>query len=360
MLASAKIECEGIPLQNLWLLMLYASDFRYQAYQLSGVEELDEHLADLVGDVLCNQVLRRLRRRLSYGYRHNKAELNRIRGRIDLLETNTKLLLLKGKVACRFEELSINIPRNQYIASALNKCLMLAKNQALKYTARKLLNEFSILGVQAMQHCVYHPADDQFSRHEAEDKKLIATAELMHQLALINESVGGKWLPAPYKQTYWVRRLFEKAVGGFYSVHLDKNWSVKQGKKLNWQIEQMTSNVASLLPGMEVDIFLENKDLSRRLIIDTKFTAITKENRFGSETLKSPYIYQIFAYLRSQEHCSDLLSLSSEGMLLHPSMGETFRETVVIQGHKLHFNTVDLSQPAKVIRSELLSLIQGQ
>ncbi len=351
-------ECEGIPLKNLWLLMLYASDFRYQAHQYSAVESLDEHLADLVGDVLCSQVRLRLKRRLSYGYRHNEAELNRVRGRIDVLETTTKLLLLKGKVACRFEELSINTPRNQYIASALSKCILLVKNQALKYTARKLLSELTSLGVQASHYCSYRPTDDQFSRHESDDKKLIATAELMHKLALINESVGGKWLPSPDKQSYWVRKLFEKAVGGFYGLHLDKNWSVKQSKKLNWQIDEMTSNVSSILPGMEVDILLENNDVSRRVIIDTKFTAITTHNRFGAESLKSPYIYQLFAYLRSQEHVSDPLSLKSEGMLLHPSMGITFRESVVIQGHKLHFNTVDLSQSATAIRSELLSLMQ--
>lgn len=358
MLAQLRHQCEGIPVQNLWLLMLYASDFRYQAHELHGVENFDEHMADLVGDVLCNQVMRRLRRRLSYGYRHNEAELNRVRGRIDALETNTKLLLLKGKVACRFEELSINTPRNQYIGSALHKCLGLARNQELKYTARKLLNELNDLGVQSGLHSAYRPADDQFSRHEVDDKRLIDTAELMHNLALINESVGGKWLPTPDKQAQWVRKLFEKAVGGFYSLHLNKTWSVRQGKKLNWQVEQMTSSVSSLLPGMEVDIFLENQELSRRVIIDTKFTAITKQNRFGDETLKSSYIYQLFAYLRSQEKESDVLSINSEGMLLHPSIGCTFRESVVIQGHKMMFNTVDLSQPAKVIRDELLSLIQ--
>lgn len=350
-------QCEGIPLQNLWLLMLYASDFRYQAHEHRGVEACDEHLADLVGDVLCHQLSRRLRRRLSYGYSHNEAELNRVRGRINVLETNTKLLLLKGKVACRFEELTINTPRNQYIASALHKCLGLVRNPELKYTTRKLLNELSSLGVRAEHHSVYRPADDQFSRHEADDKKLIDTAVLMHRLALINESVGSKWLPTPEKQAYWVRKLFEKAVSGLYGLHLDKTWSVKTSKKLNWQVEQMTSNVSSLLPGMEVDIFLENEERSRRVIIDTKFTAITKQNRFGDETLKSAYIYQLFAYLRSQEKDSDALSLNSEGMLLHPSMGCTFRESVVIQGHKMQFNTVDLSQPPKVIRNELLSLI---
>ena len=42
----------GIPVKNLCLLMLYASDFRYLANEYAGTESV----ANLVADVLCNQV----------------------------------------------------------------------------------------------------------------------------------------------------------------------------------------------------------------------------------------------------------------------------------------------------------------
>ena len=34
---------------------------------------------------------------------------------------------------------------------------------------------------------------------------------------------------------------------------------------------------------MQVDIILDNKKLNQRLVIDTKFTSVLKENRFGFE-----------------------------------------------------------------------------
>ncbi|MFT6909550.1 MAG: 5-methylcytosine-specific restriction enzyme subunit McrC [Oleiphilaceae bacterium] len=353
----AENNCHGIPLQNLWLLMLYASEFRYQAQAYAGSEDIDEHLADMVADVLCNQVLHRLRRQLSNGYRQTQAHLTRVRGRINTLETTRKSLLLQGKVACRFEELSINTPRNQYVAFALSKSLKVVRSPILKNKAKKLLEDYVGQGVTVGHFCAYRPLDDRFSRHELEDKKVIATAELMLNLALMNESVGNQWLPSPDKQDHWVRRLFEKAVYGFYSLNLDAKWTVKAGKKLSWQMNDMTSNIANLMPGMKLDILLENLSLSRRVIIDTKFTSITKNAQFGGESYKSDYIYQLFAYLRSQEQLSDSLSIKTEGMLLHPSMGVKHRESVMIQGHKLRFYTVDLSQSSTDIKNELLTLV---
>ena len=219
------------------------------------------------------------------------------------------------------------------------------------------MDDYSGRGVSILHYCSYRPQDDRFSRHEMEDKKVIATAELMHNLALINESVGNQWLPSPDKQEHWVRKLFEKAVYGFYSLHLTSDWAVSASKKLNWQIEGMTGNISYLLPGMELDILLENNPAQRRLVIDTKFTSITRSARFGGETYKSHYIYQLFTYLRSQEQISDSLSINAEGMLLHPSMGVTHRESVLIQGHRMKFYTVDLSQPSSIIREELLNLV---
>ena len=61
--------------------------------------------------VLAHAVEERLRRNLSSGFREREAELIRVRGRIDLLNTERHQLLARGKVACRFEELTIDTPR---------------------------------------------------------------------------------------------------------------------------------------------------------------------------------------------------------------------------------------------------------
>jgi 5-methylcytosine-specific restriction enzyme subunit McrC len=347
----------GIPVQNLWLLMLYASDFRYLASEYAGTELVDEDVADLVADVLCNQVEQRLKRNLTFGYKHSTRELNRVRGRINTLETYSKQLLLKGKVNCTFEELSVDTPRNRYICAALNKMTRLVSKKSLTLRCHQLHQAMLQLGVSPLFSVSYQPKNDRFGRHETADRNVLLSAELAFNLALINESNGNSLYPSPDKQAHWVRALFEKAVAGLYKLKLSNGWQVKPGKKLSWQIECATSKIETLMPSMKLDILLENNALEQRIVIDTKYTSITTKRQFGGESFKSNYIYQLYTYLRSQEKSDDLMSLNATGMLLHPSVGVQYDENVSIQGHNIRFCTVDLTQSAKTISEQLLNLI---
>ena len=50
---------------------------------------------------------------------------------------------------------------------------------------------------------------------------------------------------------------------------------------------------------METDIELFHNDTGRKIVIDTKFTSLLKPTQFR-DALRSGYLYQIYAYLRSQ------------------------------------------------------------
>ena len=77
-----------IPVRNLWLLMLYASDlFRQRGSGTVGLEDSPDDLPDLIAEILAYAVERRLRRHLSFGFRSREAVLSRVRGRIDMLKT---------------------------------------------------------------------------------------------------------------------------------------------------------------------------------------------------------------------------------------------------------------------------------
>lgn len=347
----------GIPVKNLWLLMLYASECRYLESEYAGTESIDEDVANLIADVLCSQVEQRLKRNLTYGYKQSTRELNRVRGRINTLETYSKQLLQKGKVSCTFEELSVDTPRNRYICAALNKSSRLVSKKSLKLRCHKLNQAMIQLGVSPLFSVNYQPKNDRFSRHETNARKVLMTAELVFNLALINETNGNNLYPSPDKQEHWVRSLFEKAVAGFYDLKLGSDWKVKPGKKLNWQIDDESELIDKLMPSMKLDILLENKAASERIIIDTKYTSITTKRQHGGESFKSGYIYQLYAYLRTQENPSEPMSLTSTGMLLHPSVGVSYDEYVFVQGHKLRFCTVDLSQSSKEVKARLLSLL---
>ena len=75
--------------------------------------------------------------------------------------------------------------------------------------------------------------------------------------------------------------------------------------------------------------------------------------------MRSGYIYQIYAYLRSQENGNNPLSRNASGLLLHPSINGMIDESAIIQGHNIRFATVDLAAAAPEIRRQLLSVIDA-
>ena len=83
-------------------------------------------------------------------------------------------------------------------------------------------------------------------RANAEDRQMLAAAELAFILSLPTEDPGRAHLPAPGRDETWARRLFEAAVGGFYSTVLGpRGWSVKSGKRIYWPIETRTKTSRS-------------------------------------------------------------------------------------------------------------------
>lgn len=347
-----------IPIKNIWLLLLYASDL-YKSIgekQRVELENNPEDLIDLVGKLFCATVEKRLARELSVGYTETTASLNRVRGRIDHLTTTSKQLLAKGKVHCHYETLTIDTPKNRYVHAAVIKLLSLVKDNTLIHQCNKLINRFTLLGVGKSNN--YSIATDRFIKSDILDQQMVSLAHLIFNFAIPTELAGLHQLEQVQKTDYWLRHLFEKAIVGFYQVNLEKDqWKVLAGKKLSWQQEEKTENIDRFFPTMKTDLIIEHLINKHKLIIDTKCTSILKKGRYREQSFKTDYIYQLYAYLRSQEKITDPLSLTSSGMLLHPAIDISVNEAVTIQGHKLKFCTIDLAQDALTIKSNLLRLL---
>jgi len=356
-----RIDCIGrIPVRNLWLLMLYASDlFRVLEKASIAVEDNPDDIPDLVAEMLCCQVERRIRRNLSYGFQPRESVLGRVRGRIDLLNTERHRLIDRGKVACRFDELTVDTARNRFVRAALEKISKIVCGNTLAHRCRLLAASLRRMGVTGEQPGRGDMSIDRFGRHDADDQQMVAEAHLAFDLALPTETAGAKQLSLADREITWIRKLYEKGIAGFYDVVLSgKGWHVQAGKTIGWFIESKSPGIDRILPSMRTDIILEHSDAERRIIIDTKFNSVVTRGWYREETLRSGYVYQIYAYLRSQEGNDDPLATNAAGLLLHPSVGDMVNEAVVIQNHEIRFATVDLGATAKVIRAQLLQVVE--
>ncbi len=350
-----------IPVRNLWLLMLYASDLtRVRNAFNAMIDEDIADLPDLIARLLANSVEHRLRRNLTRGYRHRETVLTRVRGRIDILTTEARQLLSRGQVFCRFEELTIDTPRNRFVRAALDLMARLVRSNELARRCRALTLNLARAGVGGVRPSRADMAPDQIGRNDAADRLMVALAQLAFDLALPTENSGPTSLVAPDREATWVRRLFEKAVLGFARVELEPlGWSVRGSVPAAWQVSAASEGLAAILPRMVTDIVLDPPEGGRRVVIDTKFSSILASGRFGNATLKSGYLYQMYAYVRSQEG-RDSRWDDAAGLFLHPAIAGALYEHVTIQNHPITFATVDLSGPATSIRSELRRLLRGK
>ncbi len=351
-----------IPVRNLWLLMLYASDI-YKELNIANVavEENPDDIPDLIAEILCRRVERRIQLNLSYAYHHREAVVSRVRGKIDLLGTERGRLLERGKVACRFDELTIDTPRNRYVRAALEVISKVVKRKDLAHRCRALDIRLRRMGVSQIRPSRSEISVDRFGRHDAEDKPMVTAAHLAFNLALPTESKGCTTLPLPNREDLpWLRKLFEKGVAGFYAKVLSERcYRVSSGKVLKWQIDDKSLGMDKILPNMKTDIIIDNTDLAYRIVIDTKFNSITTDGWYRDKTLRSGYLYQMYAYLRSQEGSDDPLNENAGGLFIHPSIGEDISEYAVIDNHKIQFSTVNLAVSTIEIREQLFKIIKN-
>lgn len=352
-----------VHIRSVWMLQLYAS----QAY-VSGniIDHASEHSAEdlpiLVASMLCDSVEMRLRHELSVGFTQSRGDLTRVRGRIDLLRTQRHRLLEKGRIACQFNELTIDSPVNQYLLRALENGEVLLRHLPDKQAAgvasrcRRLMRHLEQLGVTRRAGGAPRPR----GRLMSKDQAPVNIATLLLELAIPSAGAGTSAFARQEMDQHQLRALFEAALLGLYRHHLvPYGWSVLGGKQLYWDCDRHP-----LLPGMKTDIILVSP-AGEVTIMDAKFTHMLAQRRFGElSTLKNGHLYQLYAYLRSQEHRGGSW-VNARGILAYASTAkhEPNKTPASVQlhfdGHDIETHVVSVEQSLRDFRASALRLVNA-
>jgi 5-methylcytosine-specific restriction enzyme subunit McrC len=348
-----------IPIKNIWWLMMFASDA--SGIVLSSkrnAEEIEENLPDLVADLLVEEVSRRFRQKLSVDYSPFEAELYRVRGRIDFLDTARKSLLSRGKIAVRFSKITHDTDVNRlalYALKRLSRVVSKGKRSALRSSIGKLKS----VGVNDLAASVH--VNRVFAKVRP-DLRLVSLSKLALSLQLITETQGNDKFYEVQKDETWLRKLFETALGGFFKYHLKfPEWKVSGGSKFPWNLSDETDGFKTFMPQMATDIEIVNFYKRSKLIIDTKFTSVLTKGVW-KETFKSNHFYQLNAYLDASKQSSKIRGEHTrlEGMLLYPSVGVDFSESAMLDGSRIRLCSVNLDSKPSEITSQLLALVRAE
>ena len=188
-----------IPVRNIWLLLLYASQLYKELPESRRVdmENAPDDIPELVAEILANAVDRRLRRNLSHGYQRREADLNRVRGRIDLLRTERRQLLQGARVACIFDELTVDTPRNRYVKAALDRLGRFIEHGNLPSRCLNLAARLERAGVQTepdTRRPRRNVSPQQWVWMSSEERQMLAAARLAVDLSIPTDESGSALL----------------------------------------------------------------------------------------------------------------------------------------------------------------------
>jgi 5-methylcytosine-specific restriction enzyme subunit McrC len=220
----------------------------------------------------------------------------------------------------------------------------------IRHKLRRLVRDLD--GIDLIELKVDFIHRQQFGRSDADYRLMLEICELLLQREMPSETAGSHKLPGLDRDALTLYRIYERFVANFYALHLTE-WSVATQVNLNWH----TAKASTYMPAMKPDLVLQHSSTGRMVVLDTKFTASSiVSNRWGQYVFDSSHLYQIYTYLRSQEHVSDSHRCAT-GILLYPTVRASLSETIELQGHHIHFATIDLSKPWNNIENELLQLV---
>ncbi len=357
---------EMIPVRNWWHMLLYAWDLvEFKDRFKTEVKDAPD-LRALLTKILVFLMKHQIRRGLRGDYVERSEELRGVRGRIDFVETLRGLSMYRGRLHCEFEEFTLNVPRNQIIRSTLNDSLnrgftrveverpkhaslvsdveallrMLYEIDRVRVTRRLIASELRLLG-----------------RNEREYKLMLKICEMLQDPSMPqSESVSDlevvDWLR---KQEY---EIFERFVANFYKLRLE-GWDVRAQRKYEWNESEEARSGDIRLPNMYPDVVLTH-ETGKIVVLDTKWYKSPVESGRGDDAVHTSNLYQMYAYLASQDHRGGEYPTAT-GILLY-GQTETGRRRLrtKIDGHPFWVETLDLMQERwEDIEDDLVELVEG-
>ena len=361
----------NIPVRNWFYMLLYAWDLG----ELTRDKELRakaEHAPDLralLTSLLAYYTRRQIRRGLRGDYVDLSEPLRTVRGRINLTRTVGDLQLYKGQIHCDYQEYSLNIPRNQIIASTLNRQLLHdyatiesdanEKLGTLKAELESLVRTMSDIDHVRPTERLIADETHKLGRNEREYRLIMQICQWLIRPRMPDEDEAGQRF-ADIRHLKVESRLFERFVANFYRFHNGADWDVSPQSHQNWNSGQSVSYQDARLPRMEVDIELMSRgEPSQRVIIDTKwYQSVLDRGRSDVAAVHSTNLYQMYAYLASQDHRGPPYDEATGILLYAQPTDENVAFRTRIDRHPFWVHTLDLSQPWENIHCDLMNLIR--
>lgn len=346
-----------IDVRSVWFLLLYASDLldkligEDRERLLQG--EHDNDLLDALAEILAMRVEKRTRVMLLRGYHQRIQPLNRVRGRIDHLGTSRGRLMESGRVLCRYDEQTVDLPRYRFMLVTLRRAARRAVSAEVRRGCLTTAQMLERSGVSPIDPTAVELSKEQFGHFDAEDRTLLSLSRLVRDMCAPEHSPGSIELPMILRDESALRSLFERAVRGFYRHNLGPRGYSVGAENRPWPAEGDQGDVA-FLPRLNADVVIRGH--GSQTIVECKFAPIFTWHK-NKPMLRPDYVRQLFSY--ASVFCNEFDGETRAvllGALADGSPGHDLNMT--IGDIAFAVRQIDLSNGPTAIRAALSAAIQ--
>lgn len=342
-----------VRIENIYYLFCYAWDClpESRVVDVSGVPRPDT--LNLFAHVIKMGTQHILRRGLDRGYSVERAELQRLRGKIEFAASISSLASSRISLVCEFEEFVPDVLHNQILRATIKR-LALAEGVDPDLGAALRNIDLKLQGVRQIQLSGECFRRVQIHRNNAFYGFLMKVCELLYGAVLPDRGRNGRYLfREVLDDESYMSTVFEKFMRRFYELE-QSEFPTVCNPTLNWDASSVRIRHLGFLPNMRTDAVLQSAN--RLIIIDAKYYKDALQTYREKRTAHSGNLYQLMSYLRSAK--TQWPEKSCEGILLYPVAASRINLRYVINGHPLRVYTLDLSRRWPKVRKALLALIR--
>ena len=349
---------KNIPILNVYYLLCYAWG-RVQERDTARLATLEglSTVQDLLGKVLASGVNHLFRRGIDRGYVERREDLAGVRGKLAVSETAKRALRARGRAACDFEELSVDILPNRILRMSLHGLLgrSVTLDGDVRGDVRSAYRRLDGVSRTRLKRNTF--GQIQLGGNRRLYQFLLSVCRLLYESSVVRENTGCTTFPDFRRDEATMWALFEEFVTGFYRREQSVFRVNPGGRRVEWAGKGWaTDEDRSRIPVMDADVILESRE--RRIVMDTKYyrDALARGRGPGTGKLHSGNLYQLLAYLRNRQ-ATRPDGPKQEGILLYPQVDEPLSVDIRLEGFRIQAQTVDLNQDWRGIHAEMLATI---
>ena len=308
-----------------------------------------ESILEIFISKFCNQLEEAFKRGLPMLYIEEEEDLPALRGRMNIIRQFSVLAIRPDKLACRFDNRSVDIPLNQTILAAINLLSRVTRRHDNRRTLLKM--KFVYEEVSVIDWTILREQSIHFDRTNENWKEVYLTSRLfldrMYQSTTLGKQKGHALL-------FNMSELFEG-----YVFRLLKRRLQNRG----FRVEEQYSGKKVLFNKFGRGIFGTKLDIAvlrhgqTKLIIDTKWKRLEEPYNITTKVDQAD-VYQMMAYGELYD-CPDVI-------LIYPhnrELGDTpIKEKFFVKEYRankrIHIATIDVTKSPQECADQLQNLAQ--